>query len=51
MKTMKKDSKVRRVKEAHVSKFLMIGWIFCPKQVWKDAGRPKDVLAYGKEDL
>ena len=49
MKTLKKNSKVIRVKDNETTRFLADGYVFCPKSEWKSLKtKPTKVEATGE---
>jgi len=42
MKCVKKNDKVRRVKDEKASDLVDNGWAYCPKTNWKIQERPED---------
>ena len=39
MKTIKKDSKYKRVKDNEATALIPLGWNYCPKEEWKKSVR------------
>ena len=39
MKTIKKNSKYRRVKDKEAEALVSLGWDYCPKEEWKKSVR------------
>ena len=42
MKTIKKDSKYKRVKDKEAESLVRLGWNYCSKEEWKKKVRDKD---------
>lgn len=50
MKCVKKNDKVRRVKDEKATALVNGGWTYCPKSNWKIQERPADETEHWKAE-